>query len=314
MGRAVAASRERQVTRRRSELPTVKRVPIRAFLLHIAFWGIRKRPWEKPFDLDVATELVEALAEEQFTHLVIDCADGVRYRSHPELTRRHTAPMEHLEALAARARKLGLDVIPKLNFAQSRWHRHNDWMRAPGELWHEHFDDEEYFEKAFDLIDELIQACEPKRYFHIGMDEDHDRAYSQYVDAIKALRTGLRKRKLRTIIWNDTGSSPGWRIAAHHLEKSLAGEKALPKDVVHVLWQYRSVPTADVERIAGLGFQLWGAPGARDLSQIAAFRDAVIDAGGRGLLMSTWLRTRPGTRKELLDRIRAVGLVYRGEG
>ena len=57
-----------------------------------------------------------------------------------------------------------------------------------------------------------------------------------------------------------------------------------------------------------------GAPGARDLTQIAAFRDAVIDAGGRGLLMSTWLRTRPRTRKALLDRIRAVGPVYRGEG
>ena len=295
-------------------MSTTKRVPIRAFLLHVAFWGIRKRPWEKPFDLDVAMEVVEALAEEQFTHVVIDCADGVRYRSHPELTRKNTAPMEHLVALAARARTLGLDVIPKLNFAQSRWHRHNDWMLGPEEGWRQHFDDEQYFEKAFDLIDELIEVCEPKRYFHIGMDEDHDRAYSQFVDAIKVMRAGLRKRKLRTIIWNDAGAGPGWNIAVHHREKSLAAEQALPKDVVHVLWQYRSVPTADIERVTGLGFPLWGAPGVRDLTQIAAFRDAVIDAGGRGLLMSTWLRTRPRTRKELLDRIRAVGPVYRGEG
>jgi hypothetical protein len=300
------------VIQRRRQLPTTTRLSIRAFLLHIAHWGIKKRRWRTQFDLDVATEVVEALAEEGFTHVVIDCEDGVRYRSHPELTRPHTAPMGHLKTLAARARALGLDVIPKLNFAQSRWHRHNDWMRGPGELWHEHFDDEEYFEKAFRLIDELVEACEPKRYFHIGMDEDHDRAHSQYVDAIRTLRAGLRRRKLRTIIWNDSGSGPGWSIAVHHREKSLAAEQVLPKDVVHVVWQYRSVPTADIKRVAGLGFDLWGAPGASDTVQIAAFRDAVVEARGKGLLMTTWLRTRPRTRRRLLDRIRAVGPVYRG--
>jgi len=294
----------------------MKRVPVRAYLAHLTHYDpmwLRRKPREQPFNLDLALEIVDALAAEKFTHLVIDCADAVRYRSHPELARKYTVPMSALERLSRAARSAGLDVIPKLNFARSQWHHHNDWMLAPGEKWHEHFDDDAYWAKASDLIGELVAACGPKRYFHVGIDEDHDRAYSQFTDAIKSLRTILRAHKLRTVIWNDSASAITYRGGLIHVEKSLAAEKSVPKDVVHVLWQYSRAPVSDIKRIVGAGLPLWGAPGRLDPAATIAFRDAVVRAGGKGLLMSTWMPLRAGNRKTLLSDIRAMGPIYRGE-
>jgi hypothetical protein len=291
-----------------------KMLPVRGYLIHLTHYDptwFRKKPREKPFDLDVALEVVDALAAERFNLLVIDCADGVRYRSHPELAKRYTAPMRHLTALVEAARDRGLEVVPKLNFSRSYWHHHNDWILGPGERWSHHFDDDAYWKKAFRIIDELIAVCRPKRFFHIGMDEDHDRAYSQYAAAIKTLHDGLKTRKLRTLIWNDSGIAYGSGLI--HAEKSLSAEKVIPRDVVQVLWQYSRVPTGDIRRIRRAGFELWGAPGSRDPAQTAGFRDAVIASGGKGLLMTAWIPCRAANRKTLLDRIAAMGPIYRGE-
>jgi len=288
-------------------------LPVRGYLIHLTHYDpawFQRKARERPFDLEVALGILDALAAERFNLLVIDCEDGVRYRSHPELAKRYSAPMKRLEALVKAARDRKLEVVPKLNFSRSYWHHHNDWLLAPGERWHDHFDDEPYWAKAFEVVDELIALCRPKRFFHVGMDEDHDRAYSQYIEAIKRLHAGLKQRKLRPLIWNDTGI--GYGSGLIHAEKSLTAEKAIPRDVVQVLWQYSTVPAADIRRIRKQGFELWGAPGSRDPRVTARFRDAVIEAGGKGLLMTAWIPCRAANRKTLLDRIAAMGPIYRG--
>jgi len=198
-----------------------------------------------------------------------------------------------------------------LNFSRGSFKHHNDWMLGPNEVWHEHFDDQAYWERGFELIDELIAVCKPKRFFHVGMDEDHDRAYSQYIEAIKQLHAGLKKRKLRTLIWNDTGIE--YDTGLIHREKSLVAEKAIPRDIVQVLWRYDAVPAASIKRIRKLGFELWGAPGSRDAAGAAAFREAVLRAGGNGLLMTMWSPCRRPNRRRLLDAIHRMGPAYRGE-
>ncbi len=252
-----------------------------------------------------------ALADEGFNLLVIDCADAVKYRSHPELARRYTVPMRQLRTLAQAARRRGLEVVPKLNFARSSLHHHNDWMLGPGEQWFEHFDDESYWRKGFELIDELIGACKPKRFFHVGMDEDHDRSCTQYTEAIKRLRAGLKKRRLRTLIWNDTGIE--YDSGLVHAEKSRTAETAIPRDVVQVLWRYDAVPDASIKRLRKEGFELWGAPGSRSTEGAAAFRDAVFRAGGKGLLMTMWIPCRAGSRRRILEAIHLMGPIYRNE-
>jgi len=291
-----------------------RKVPHLGFLLHLTHYDpqwIRKKGREKPFDLDVALEIVDALAAERFTHLVIDCADGVAYRSHPELKRRYTSPMSRLRTLADRARKAGLDVVPKLNFSQSVFHQHNHWMLPPGQRWSRHFDDDVYWQTAFEVIDELTAVCRPARYVHVGMDEDHLRSYAQYVAAIKVLRKGLRARKLRTMMWNDSAIhyAPGFI----HRDKALAAEAALPRDVVQVLWNYHYVPAAHARRIAAEGFELWGAPGREDPEQARGFCRAVARCGGKGLLMTRWVPCRKANRAAILRQIHDQAPVYRGE-
>jgi hypothetical protein len=219
--------------------------------------------------------------------------------------------MGRLGTLAASARARGLELVPKLNFSRSEINRHDQWMRAPGEGWEDHFDDEAYWKKAFELMEELIEVCQPKRFLHIGMDEDHERSYTQYTAAIETLRAGLAKRKLRAVMWND--SAIDYQTGMIHVEKARAAEKALPKDVVQVLWNYHSVPADAVKRIREEAFELWGAPGSYNPEQTVAFRDAVLRHGGTGLLMTSWSGCTEDNRGWLLERIRAMGPIYRGE-
>lgn len=287
---------------------------IKGYMVHITHydpvWYANKKK-EKPFAYDVACDIIDALANEGFNTLMIDIADGVKYKSHPELRRHYTAPMKTLRDVARRAHSKGMDVIPKLNFSRGEINTHNHWMRAPGEAWYEKFEDKAYWKMAFELIDEVIAACKPEKFFHIGMDEDHDRSYTQYSDAIKTLRKGLKERGLRTVIWND--SAINYASGFIYVEKSMHAENHVPKDVVQVLWNYSRVPAEPAKRIAEKGFELWGSPTAQDVEIAAGFRDAVLDAGGKGLMMTRWIPCIKENRKELLEAIHRMGPVYRNE-
>jgi len=95
---------------------------VRGFLIHISHYDpqwCKVKAREKPFDLDLGLEIVDTMWEVGLNLLVIDCADGVRYKSHPELARKYTVPMSHLGKLVNRAQEKGIEVVPKLNFSQS---------------------------------------------------------------------------------------------------------------------------------------------------------------------------------------------------
>lgn len=282
-------------------------VPVRGFLMHITHYDpawCKVKSREKPFDIDLGLEIVDTMSEAGLNLLVIDCADGVRYKSHPELARKYTVPMTHLEKLVNRAQEKGIEVVPKLNFSQSKHHRHNDWFRPYNKL----FDNDEYWKIAFEIIDEVIQTCHPPRYFHIGMDEDHDRAYSQYIEAILKLQSGLKERGLRTIIWND--SSHGER-ALVHAEKSLAAERRIPKDIVQILWDYRNVQPKIIHHLVQEKFEVWGAPGP-NAQQVLKWREAILDYGGKGLLLTMWISCSSSNRSKLLQFIQTSGPICSG--
>jgi len=284
------------------------------YLLHITHYDPRwckVKAREKPFDLATGLAVVEALAEEGFTHLVIDLKDGVAWKSHPELRKHYTVPMAVLRKLVAAAHSAGLDIVPKLNFSQSEINRHNHWMIPPGEVWWQHFDEETYWRRAFEIIDEAVEVCRPAKLVHIGMDEDHNRSYAQYAEAIRVLRAGLRKRGLRTMMWNDSAIAYGPGFI--HRDKAIYAEREIPKDVVQVLWNYSYVPSEHIRRIAKEGFELWGAPGWRKPEQAAGFVAEVRRSGGKGLLMTRWEPCRPGNRRGMIEQIRRYGPVFRGE-
>ena len=282
-----------------------KTLPVRGFLIHVSHYDplwFASKDQEKPFDVNVALELIDAMAEAGLNLLAVDCADGVRYASHPELARPYTVPMAGLRRIARRAEARGIETVGKLNFSQSGLHRHNHWFRPYNDL----FDSDEYFRKAFELIDEVIAELRPRRFFHIGMDEDHWRGHRLYVRAIKALRSGLKKRGLRTLIWND--SACVWPAAEAHKEKSLAAELAAPKDVVQVLWDYATTRPAILRRIVEEGFELWGAPGGSP-DRVRKMRRALLRLGGKGILLTRWRPCTAQTRDDLLAFVRTCGPV-----
>jgi len=280
-------------------------VPVRGYLLHLTHydprWYLRKRR-ERPIDLALACEIIDELARVGFNLLIVDCEDGLIYRSHPELARRYSISQEPLRKLIAHARKRRLELVPKLNFSHSRHHRHDYWFRPYTKV----LDSDSYWKAAFELIDELIRLFCPRRFFHIGMDEDDARTSEGYAKAILTLRHGLRERGLRTIIWNDTA---GGRRRPWHARKSLAAEKVLPKDIVQCIWDYRRVRPAVLKRLMNEGFDVWVAPGPRTL-QVLQWEKYVLQYGAKGLVMTTWLPCRPRNRFPMLNLIQMVGPIY----
>jgi hypothetical protein len=283
-----------------------------AYLLHITHYDpkwIKEKPLEQSFDFELACEIIETLKTEGFNTLVIDIADGVIYKSHPELKKHYSVPMNTLRDMAEKAHSAGLEVIPKLNFSKSEINMHDNWGRKPGALWNEDFDDfEAYYKKAFECIDEVIAACKPCNKFHIGMDEDHTRSYSQYCEAIEAFHLKLKERGLRTIIWNDMAIPyPNGHI---FVEKSLAALERTPKDVIHVLWDYKGFPQEASQKILDSGFELWGAPG-RDPEQAQICLDFLKEKNASGALMTTWTKCIKENRNLLLEDIQKMGPIYR---
>jgi hypothetical protein len=140
------------------------------------------------------------------------------------------------------------------------------------------------------------------------MDEDHDRAHSQYIGAVLGLRHGLKERGLRAVVWND--SSHGGR-ALVHAEKSPAAESRILKDIVQVVWDYSGVQPEIVSRLVQEGFDVWGAPG-RTADKVLHWKQTVLEHGGKGLLLTMWIPCRPSNRSRLLQFIRTMGPICSG--
>ena len=243
-------------------MPT--RLRYRGLLIHFSHYDpnwIRRKRTEERFDLRTGLKVVDAMAGLGMNLLVIDIEDGVVFKNHPELRRRYSVPIAQLEALARAARERAIDVVPNLNFSKSPRHLHDEWLRP-------HTDPDDwlrgrtsYWRTARDVVAEAVRACQPRRFFHVGMDEDHSRSLRQYVEDIRRLRRILQPHGLRPVIWNDSGFEGRDVIAEVHGEKSRAAEGRLPRDVVHVLWDYQLAHPAAVGRLVSEGFECWVAPG-----------------------------------------------------
>jgi len=287
-------AKDEQETTDREELTMSekKSVDVRAYLIHVTHydpvWFDRKER-ERPFDVTLGCEVVKALGDAGFNMLIIDLADGVEYRTLPELKRHYSVPMTDVEKLVACAREAGLEVVPKLNFSKSKEprHDHNYWFRPYNDL----PDDDAYWAKAFQLIDEVIEVTKPERYLFIGMDEDFQRTPAEYVSAVNALHEGLAKRGLRTAMWNDTA----------HLSAGMFG-----------CGDYTPLKARAAGRVRDMrakGLEVWIAPGRRP-DDVEQWKQLALQADCTGMVMTMWGPVTERNRRRLLGGIRRVGPVY----
>lgn len=283
---------------------------VRGVLIHVSHydpkWWLDKDD-ERPFEVEVALELVDAMARHGFNLLLVDCADGVKYKSHPELKRHYSVPMRDLKELADAAHRRGIDVVPKLNFAKSGRNLHDMWMRPYSDPLRWTCDLDVYYEVAGDVIAELVKVMRPKRFFHVGMDEDHHRSHAQYVDAIKMLRKIVKRHRLRTVIWNDSCHFRKDSLAQVHADKCRAAEKLLPHDIVQVLWDYGRAHPSIVKRVVDEGFEVWVAPGRRVLK---SWKRAMAAGGATGVLATAWIKCDRTNRGRLLKLVRTLGAKF----
>ena len=301
-----------------------------AVLLHLTHYDdawLKGKETESRFDRGLMEELIDLSADTGLNTVIFDIADAVEYNSHPELKRPYSVPMQELAELAGRARKQGLEVIPKLNFAKSERYWHNWWFRPYREL----PDDDEYFEHAWKLIDELLQAVGPTRRFHVGMDEDTLRDADAYCEVIEKLHAGLAQRGCQTVIWSD--SCYDWGEPRNSILETAF--QRLPRDIILALWNYRSARLVHpfdmlrtgpelVERFVEMGYPVWGASCEVDFAKYPemvvrhdesvarAWAEAVRAKAGSGMLATLWFPVQPEHRSDwrdvILSSARAFGL------
>jgi len=215
-----------------------------ANLLHLSYnmWGDRE-PLEsegrspywaaKPylrFDDTLWNDLLKKMAGVGMNMVVIDVGDGVHYESHPEISVKNAWSHDRTREELAKARALGLEPIPKLNFSAC----HDEWLGPYARC----LSTETYYKVCRDVITEVIDLFDKPRFFHLGMDEEtarHQRLqqyavlrqYDLWWHDFNLLVEAVEKGGSRAWIWSDYV----WDHPEAFFEK-------MPKSVLQSNWYY----------------------------------------------------------------------------
>ncbi len=126
-------------------------------------WAHGLRP-DLTFDDQVWDALLKEMAAIGINMVVIDLGDGILYESHPEIAVKNAWKPEKLRSELAKMRKLGIEPIPKLNFATT----HDIWLKDYSRM----VSTDIYYDVCKDLIEEVSLLFDKPRFFHLGMDEE----------------------------------------------------------------------------------------------------------------------------------------------
>ncbi len=116
------------------------------------------------FAEDVWDDLLKEMAAAGMNMVIIDLGDAVQYESHPEIAVKNAWTPAKLKSELVKVRKLGLEPIPKLNFATT----HDVWLKEYSRM----VSTDTYYGVCKDLIEEVSLLFDKPRFFHLGMDEE----------------------------------------------------------------------------------------------------------------------------------------------
>ncbi|MGC9085034.1 MAG: Tat pathway signal protein [Thermoproteota archaeon] len=212
------------------------------YLVHLSFnmWADRNVPELKDehasakpylrFDKSLWNDILKKMAELGLNMVVIDLGDAVRYKTHPEIAVKDAWSVEQLKDEISKARDIGIEPIPKLNFSTC----HDAWLGPYSRC----VSTKVYYEVCKDLISEVVDIFEKPRFFHLGMDEEtaeHQRYYDYVVvrqfdlwwHDLLFLLEEVKRHGVRPWIWSDSL----WRKREEFFKK-------MPKEVVQSNWYY----------------------------------------------------------------------------
>lgn len=201
-------------------------------------WGHPYRPY-LTFDQNVWDTLIKEMSKVGMNMAVIDLGDAIQYESHPEIAVKGAWSPYKLRKELEKLRKLGIEPIPKLNFATS----HDAWLGEYARM----VSTRKYYQVCEDLINEVIDLFDMPRFFHLGMDEEsfaHQRR-SEYAIVrqhdlwwrdLFFFIDKVERKGVRSWIWSDYG----WRYPELFFKK-------MPKSVLQSNWYYGS--TMDLSKV-----------------------------------------------------------------
>ncbi len=153
------------------------------------------------FDDDFWSYVLEESSKTGINTIILDIGDGIQFASHPEISLKDAWSRGRVRQEVERCRKLGISLIPKLNFATP----HDMWLGEYARM----VSTTTYYKVCNDLIKEVYELFEHPEYIHIGMDEEDARHVQNHEYAV--YRQGeLFWHDLRFLVdcVRDTGAMP----------------------------------------------------------------------------------------------------------
>lgn len=118
------------------------------------------------------TEIAEKAVEFGYKSVLIEVADGVKFKSHPEIAVEGAWEVEELKEELAKLRNMGLTPYPKLNFSTA----HDAWLGIYSRM----VSTKKYYEVARELIHEVIDIFDKPEIFNLGLDEENCKSQVRY--------------------------------------------------------------------------------------------------------------------------------------
>ena len=176
--------------------------------------------------------VLEKMRSAGMNMVVIDLGDGVQWPSHPEISVKGAWSADKLRSELARARGMGIEPIPKLNFSTA----HDAWLGEYQRM----VSTDTYYSVCRDLIQDVAEIFDRPRLLHLGYDEEtaSHQVWGCYgYIAVRSgwlwwhdfdlLRRAVEKNGMRAWIWSDYV----WRHEKEFLEK-------MPRSVMQSNWYY----------------------------------------------------------------------------
>ena len=186
-------------------------------------------------DEDVWKRVMEHIAKSGVNTVLIDVGDAVVFPSHPELAVDGSWKAEKLAAEVKRIRAMGLEVVPKLNFAAT----HDQWLKEYGRM----VGTQKYYEVCRDVIRDTCEIFDKPSLFHIGLDEE-------LMDQIRAVKDEIGTYRRGKAWWKDVrfyaecceklGARP-WMFADYAGDFPDEFISECPKSILQSAWYYRDL-------------------------------------------------------------------------
>lgn len=155
-----------------------KKDKVWAILVHLSMnmWMHHYNKLEMVFDDAFWDYILDESVKTGINMIVLDVGDGIQYASHPEISIDGAWSRKRVREEVARCKALGIDLIPKLNFATP----HDMWLGEYAKM----ISTKTYYQVANDLIKEVYNLFDKPAYIHLGMDEEDARHVAKHELAI----------------------------------------------------------------------------------------------------------------------------------